>query len=154
MRGPGTSPSSIARFSAKPALPGEPRSRTVVKPARRVTSALRAPSRAAYSSVSIASRQKALPGAPVRWTCASIRPGRTVRLERSTSRAPCGAGLRPGAMPWIRPSTTVMVEGPSAGRAAIRDHMAGMDDDGLGERRAGDEQREESEQAGEHRQIP
>ena len=45
MRGPGTSPSSIARFSAKPALPGEPRSRTVVKPARRVTSALRAPTR-------------------------------------------------------------------------------------------------------------
>jgi hypothetical protein len=70
-----------------------------------------------HSSDFTASFQNGSPGDPVRWTWASIRPGSTVLVERSIRRAPGGGGFNPEAMPAMRPSTTVMVEGPTAGRA-------------------------------------
>ena len=59
-RGPGTRPCAIASRSRTPAPPAEPRSTTVVKPARSVASAFESGS-----------------PARVRWTWASMRPGRT-----------------------------------------------------------------------------
>ena len=52
MRGPGTQPSSMARMSATSAKSDAPRSRTVVKPARSVIPAFRAPRSARSPGVS------------------------------------------------------------------------------------------------------
>ena len=142
--------------SAKPTCGAEPRSRTVVKPARSVVRAFLTPiTRPHIRRCRPPRRQKSPPGLPERWTWMSIRPGSTVRVGRSISRAPAGGGVRPAVTLWMRPSTMVMVEGPCAGRDAIGDQPAGMDDDGLGRSRARRRAAEEQgEQAGEHRRIP
>ena len=60
----------------------------------------------------------------MRWTWASIRPGRTVRPERSISRAPGGRRVEARRRRAVmRPSTMVIVEGPldrAATASAIR----------------------------------
>ena len=118
IRGPTIRPSATPRRSMWPTCGAEPTSRTVVKPARAVIRAFSTPRTMAHSSGSTASRQNSPLGLPERWTWASIRPGSTVRFDRSISRAPAGAGSSPLVTLWMRPSTMVMVEGPLAGRDA------------------------------------
>ena len=117
MRGPGNSPSLVPRAKAKPTCGPEPRSRTVVKPARSV------PQRVANPHAEPHIRRCRPPPRDSRRrdcrrdgrACRS-GPGSTVLPERSISRAPGGGGFRPAATLWMRPSTMVMVEGPCAGR--------------------------------------
>ena len=123
--------------SAKPTSGGEPRSRTVVKPARsgdaRVLDAdqsrhirrCRPPRRDSRR------RDRRRDGR----ACRSGRAARSCRKGRSAARrrAP-GSGRRRRSV--MRPSTMVMVEGPCAGRDGIGDQPAGMDDHGLGRGRA------------------
>jgi len=80
------------------------RSRTVVKPAMRVTRALRAPRRAASAAFSVSICSRKFPPLEVRCTCESMRPGMSVRSPRSMLRA--SAGTEVGLTLVIFPLTT------------------------------------------------
>ena len=85
----------------------------------------------------------------------SIRPGRTVRFDRSISRAPAGGGVEAGGDALDAAVDDGDGRGARRGPRRIGDQPAGMDDDGFGGGGAGGEQQqEEGEEACEHRRIP
>ena len=121
-RGPGKSPSSIARRAFRVTKLRSPQSRAVVIPARSNVWALcSARKRRSWSSSSANRRRTAAwsgPASKTRWTCESISPGNSVWPGRSRKTAPSrSAG---GSSPWqtasIRPFATTNT-GSSAGAA-------------------------------------
>ena len=91
IRGPSSSPASIVSRSAQSTKArNAPRSRTVVKPAWRVTRALRTESSASCAPVVVVAGTPAVWTSPTRWLWVSMSPGRTVRPDRSMTGVPSG----------------------------------------------------------------
>src|SRR5262245_61230883 len=112
-----------------------PRLRTVVKPARSVLRAYSVERMASSGRFrrrpSTASLYQFSPDSPVMWTCASMKPGRSVASPRSTTFAPGGTGRPLPTALIVAPSTTTtafaVVESPlpSKSRAARRTVTSG-----------------------------
>ena len=132
---PGPAPRRSPRLSAKPAVPGRAEvadgGEAGARRGQRVVGADQGQIQSSGLTASLPERRR--PASLVRWTWASIRPGRTVRLgkvDQPRARRRRRQARRRRAV--MRPSTMVMVEGPGAGRDGVGDQMAGMDDHGLG----------------------
>src|ERR1043165_3664837 len=124
MRGPGTTPRAIAilRSTSAYIAPSGSRSRTAVKPYISATRALAAASIARYGALCFNKIASYTPGptSSLRntWVWASISPGSTVALPRSTTRAPGFLAARSAAAPSatiLSPSTSTAT--PSRGRS-------------------------------------
>ncbi len=91
-RGPGMRPASIASrtaVSAEPA-PSVPMSRSAVNPPIRSSRAASNAPMVRCGTDSCTVCRSSAPGWRNRWTCASIRPGSSVRSPRSITSAPAG----------------------------------------------------------------
>ena len=106
IRGPRTSPASIASRSAQSVnARNEPTSRTVVKPASMVWRACRTPIRTSCAADVVVDGTPAVWTSPMRCVCMSIRPGRTVYRDRSMIVASSGMPSPAEATALTRPST-------------------------------------------------
>ena len=108
-RGPGVRPSSIARPTSQTTASIPPRSRTVVTPACRCRSALRAALIAARAGViPLDSPSKSACPSKIRWTWQSINPGVRVLPSPSTSEAARATRGARACAPthWIVPPAT------------------------------------------------
>ena len=110
MRGPSTSPSSIASRSATSTNARKvPMSRTVVNPAMIVSRAFRMLPKASWAGERITSDAYPWPVSfwPTRCACMSLRPGSTVKPERSITSS-CEESAPAGSTDSTRSPLTVM----------------------------------------------